>query len=272
MSRAPWTWLFQSGLSSALLVGSCMPLLALSSGLPAWTPACAAYLLFLWAMYLWDRLGSRPEDAVQPADGAGAHVHRHARSYRTLLALLLVLLAWRVLREPPLALALGASLLLSAGYLLPLPGLGRRIKELPFAKTPYLAGVVVLMPGFWLQAPPSGAAGWAMLLALASLCAANFMIFDLKDVDSDCRAGIRTLANRLPLPVLLRVAAAPVALAAVMALVLPPPLAAVLLALCGAYALSLHRLGRHRLDARLSSSIDLAHAALALVGCALVTL
>lgn len=264
---AAFAWLFQSGLSSALSVGSVMPMLALAAGRPLLSLSLLSYLLFLWTMYLLDRALPAPEDIHQASDGAAAHLRRHRRSYQQLCGSLLLAQLVCCVAEPRLLLALGASLVLSLGYLLPVPGLGCRIKQIPCAKPLYLSAVILCMPWLFLGKWPLLGVELVASLCLFLVFLVNLSLYDLKDLEGDAEAGIVSWAAALSLPGLLRLNAALLTLTAALALLLLPAQVALwVLSVCAVYALGLLLLRRLQFGALWASGLDGAHAGVVLAG------
>ncbi|HAR66497.1 MAG TPA: hypothetical protein DCR55_09840 [Lentisphaeria bacterium] len=95
-------------------------------------------------------------------------------------------------RTPQLALPLVLGALAAALYVL--PACGVRIKDLPAVKTlypPLILAAAILGPNSWLVGsfPSPYLIAWCYLFLLM-----NVWLFDLRDIEGDRTAGVRTLA------------------------------------------------------------------------------
>jgi 4-hydroxybenzoate polyprenyltransferase len=199
---------FHTGLCSTLFVCGFQPFLArlLLGEVPA--RFSLGMLLFVWTMYLVDRMGDHPEDRghVEHAGSPSASFVRNNRAgCRWLMGGLLTAQLALIWQEPRLLLSIAVSLAFSIFYMIELPFLGKRAKELPFFKCFYLAACSLLItaaftPGL-VDLPLARVA--APLGVAYVLYFLNYSLYDVKDVAGDTRAGIRTFAAAMPLRVFL---------------------------------------------------------------------
>src|SRR5689334_3537502 len=108
---------FHAGVASALFVTAFQPFLALAvTGelRPAWT---ATFFLFVWMMYLADRLRTNPEDELEADGNAAAFARRHRRTMRGLCAALALAQVLLVLGDPRLLVRLALALAISSVYI-----------------------------------------------------------------------------------------------------------------------------------------------------------
>jgi len=197
---------FHSGLASALFVAGFQPYasLVLTGGIDP--VASSSMLLFVWMMYLLDRLKTNPEDAHDAEANAAAFTRRHRVGCWTLFAALATAEVVLVIEHPRLLRAIGLSLAVSVLYLVRLPLLGRRVKEIPYLKCFFLSAIsLVIVASFTpgLEAAPPG-----RVVAVAGICFLlyflNFSLYDIKDLEGDARANLKTLAALVPVPIFLR--------------------------------------------------------------------
>jgi 4-hydroxybenzoate polyprenyltransferase len=259
---------FRSGLVSALFVCGFQPVLALLLTRQVDWWASLAMLTLVWQSYLLDRLRQNPEDALDDSHPA-AFSQRFRVPLLGLVGLLAALTLLLVVQAPRLARPVALSLLISAFYLVPLPILGRRAKEVPYFKCFYLslvclASTLAFSAGWSHAAPKLLAPALGLTFALYFL---NFSLYDVKDVEQDRRARIKTLAGALPLPLFLRLHIAlsiAVALLALASLPLPP---ALVLAAVGLFHASMSAwLTRSHLSPTLCGLIDTGYALILGVG------
>ena len=260
--------LFSSGLVSTLYVAGVVPWLSIAFSRAVEAEAFAACVCFVWAMYLVDRLGSHPEDEGGDSASAAADVKKHRPLWIGLLAALIVAELWLIARTPRFGLSVLVSLLVSIGYVLPLPLLGRRVKEIPYMKALFLPMSMVVIPATFVdpaawpapeRAAPVVAVVWLVLFV-------NSTLYDLKDVTRDRAAGIKTLAGALrPARFLALEALVLVVAAALSTTLLHGPSRVVSFAAIAVYAPTLLVLSRRRFDDVMSSAIDGLHGALMLV-------
>lgn len=157
-------------------------------GLVLWI-AAGAFLVY----HLDRRLPFSPEDEVAPPSRASLRLLALAGALYAVISVRIVRPAW----WPGIA----GLALPTAAYLAPcLPG-RRRIKEIPYVKAFHVA----LMWSLATVALPAAAAGRIGDPATIYLAAYRFvyllpntLLFDWPDREGDRRAGIKTLANRLP--------------------------------------------------------------------------
>lgn len=251
---------FQSGLASALFVCGFQPLLALLLTGRVDAIASAAMLVLVWQLYLLDRLRENPEDALDEL-----HPASFTRTFRAPLlasfAALALLEAWLVWLSPGIARSILISLVLSMFYLVRLPPLGKRVKEVPYLKCFYLAlvslGMVTAFSAGWSEAEPAlivKALGVSFLLYFL-----NFSLYDAKDIDNDRRASLKTLAGAVPLPLFLRLHCAGALSAALLALLLPITYAAVLAAVASFHGVMSAWLMRRPFSPALCGWIDMGY-------------
>ncbi|HVY25693.1 MAG TPA: hypothetical protein VHB79_04050 [Polyangiaceae bacterium] len=258
MSRGLLELAFQSGFASALAVCGFQPLLAhLLTGTSS-ASATLTMLAVVWQIYLFDRLQENAEDARDDE-----HPAAFAKKFRAALLCLVaglagleLYLAWAT---PWLFRAIATSIAASAFYIVPLPLWGRRAKDVPYFKCFYLSGVCIVSllafsPG-WRQA------GFALLAKTSSVAFAlyflNFSLYDVKDLEQDKRARIKTLAATVPLARFLSLhigGALLVALAAT--LLLPAPHSLVLSTVALFHAAVSAWLKDHRFSPALCGLID----------------
>lgn len=155
--------------------------------------------LFLFVIYTLDRYRSTPEDQRDaPVDlDPSAFVARHRVWFRAALILALAGLVGLGCFRPRFFLSLLAAFTITAFYLVPVPFLGRRLKELPFFKNAYAPLSVVLLAMVFLECWPTSLSGAAVLGSAVLLCQLNAWTFDLKDIEGDRGAGIRLLSTIL---------------------------------------------------------------------------
>ena len=157
----------------------------------------AGYLL----VYNLDRLHPDPADLVNiPVRVSKAQKLRAARIGLAFLSAA-VLLMWTLLTGRwwlVLALAFAATIL--QFYSRPVPGMGFRLKDLPYVKsflpTGVIAGILVVWPcvengrGFRLK--ECLVLVWCLLLLII-----NGLVFDYRDIEGDSAAGTETIPVRL---------------------------------------------------------------------------
>jgi hypothetical protein len=250
---------FHAGVASALFVTAFQPFLSIAvTGelRPAWT---ASLFLFVWIMYLADRLRTNPEDELEADGNAAAFARRHRWPMRGLCVGLAVAQVLLVLGDPRLLARLALALAISSVYIVRLPFLRRRVKEIAYLKCFYLAGTALVLVG--LFTPHLFAAVGARTIILVGACFSlyflNFSLYDVKDVEADRRANIKTLAGACSSAVFLRaqLAGALLTLAAVL-LLLPPPLGGVLAAVSLFHVWATARLAHHPFDGVMCGIVD----------------
>lgn len=263
---------FNIGLASALFVASFQTFLALCVTGRESALYTASLFLLVWKLYLLDRTIRHPEDADEHDGNAAAFVRRFQRACWTVFALLALGQLWLVYSEPRLLGSISLALSVSLFYFVKLPLVGKRAKQLPYFKCFYLSacGLVVIgafTPGMWHAAEPSGAVALLVSFALLFL---NFSLYDIKDVEADARANIKTFAAALPLK---RFLTLHVAVAALLALasarLLPGASGLVLASVCVFHAAMSLWLRRHRFSAAVCGAIDGGYALIMAAGAAL---
>jgi hypothetical protein len=260
---------FHSGLASALFVSAFQPFIALAvtgAVRPAWT---AAMFLFVWTMYLADRLKLHPEDDHEADGNAAAFVRRHQRAVWILFALLVAAQGVLVAVDPALVRPIALATLISLLYLVRLPLVRRRVKEIAYLKCFYLAGTALLLVALFTPglAGALDGAGGALLAACFSLYFLNFSLFDAKDVEADRRANIRSLAGAVPLGIFLRAQIGASLLTLLAALwLLPPTVGGVLATVCIFHAGASAWLARHPFDGVVCGIVDAGYGAIVGLG------
>lgn len=146
-----------------------------------------------WFMYALDRLVPCAEDTERSTE----HGHQ-----RLLVAVLASALAAGLVLSP---LGVGALLLWSAAgaaYFLRIGG-APRVKDLPWAKAPFVG--LMMTGGAFLAAgaPPLDLRAAGLLLALWVVIQLNSTVYDIRDMVSDRAAGVPTLPALLPRPTFL---------------------------------------------------------------------
>jgi len=220
-----WIWVWHCGLlGSASLAGTlCATSWLLHGRLDA--VAVLAYGSLMWLMNLGDRLVRHPEDAGDGGTTPALLVLRHRRLFGGVCGLLAALLFALVLARPWLLASIVFSGTLCTFYFVRLPGLGRRIKELSLAKPLVVPLLMLCMQlAFCGGLPPPTPRTGAVCLVLLLQFHAGLVLYDLKDLEQDVAAGIRSLASRLTRAAFLRLEAAVLGLAVLLAAPLPPPM------------------------------------------------
>jgi hypothetical protein len=192
---------FYTGLASALFVTGFQPFLALQLTGREHGLYTASMLLLVWKLYLVDRTLEHPEDENPDDSNAAGFVHRFRSACLALLAALGGAQIWLIWQEPRLFRAIAVTLAVSVFYFVKVPVLGKRAKEIPYFKCFYLSGSALMIvaaytPGIGAPTSTSGVAAWTLSFVLYFL---NFSLYDIKDVEADARANIKTLAATLPL-------------------------------------------------------------------------
>lgn len=186
-----------------------------------------AQLIPLWfcgmlGAYNLDRLKHDPADRINVPLRTRRAARLAAVSALLVLGSALTLLLLPLLRgDLPLALLVGLGALCAASYSLPL-GM-RRLKDLPWLKTlapPAVVAAAFLLPPALRRELPAdprtaGVAAWLLCLLLA-----NMLICDRRDIPGDRMAGVRTIATALGETATLRLAAALILAASLLALLL----------------------------------------------------
>jgi hypothetical protein len=260
---------FHSGVASALFVTAFQPFLSLIVTGQIRPRATASMFLFVWLMYLADRLKTNPEDVLDGDGNAAAFARRHPRFMRLLFGGLLVAQLALVVTEPGLLVPLTLGTLISLLYLVRLPILGRRLKEVSYLKCFYLASaalalVALFTPGLTAVTTPRTA---GLLGACFSLYFLNFSLYDIKDLEADRRANIKTLAGALSAPAFLRAqVAASLLTFAVVLWLLPAQSGLVLAGVCLFHAGVSAWLARHPFDGVMCGIVDTGYGAIVALG------
>lgn len=158
----------------------------------------AALCLFVFAIFGLDRYSEHPEDRHdRPLDiDPVAFVQRHRGAFRAALlasaAAQIVLIALERRLALCLAIAFGSSVF----YMVRVPVLGKRLKELPFFKNVYAPAVLTMFLYGFLGLRPTWE-GAPILAVVYFLTQINNITCDMKDVDNDRRAGLRLFSTAL---------------------------------------------------------------------------
>ena len=260
---------FYIGLASALFVTGFQPFLAIKLTGQQHGLYTASMLLLVWKVYLLDRTIEHPEDESRSSGNAAAFVRRFRPACLALLAVLCALQAWLIAREPRLLGCIAVSLGSSLFYFVKLPLLRKRAKEIPYFKCFYLAScalmsVVAFTPGIAWTFSAGDVAALALCFVLLFL---NFSLYDIKDLEADARANIKTLAAVLPLGRFLNLQVLTSLTTAGASLWLLPGTAGYVLAVvCVFHALMSQWLKRHELTAPTCGIIDCGYGVILGVG------
>jgi 4-hydroxybenzoate polyprenyltransferase len=260
---------FHSGAASALFVTAFQPFLSLIVTGEVRPRATASMFLFVWSMYLADRLKTNPEDELDGDGNAAAFARRHPRFMRLLFVGLLVGQLAFVVTDPGLLVPLALGTLVSLLYLVRLPLIGRRLKEVSYLKCFYLASAALVLvalftPGLMAVTTPRTV---GLLGACFFLYFLNFSLYDIKDVEADRRANIKTLAGAIPATAFLRAQmAASLLTFAVVLWLLPPRSGLVLAGVCLFHAGVSAWLARHRFDGVMCGIVDGGYGAIVTLG------
>lgn len=269
LSRALLELGFQSGFASALFVCGFQPLLAHLLTGASNSSATLAMLALVWQIYLVDRLQENAEDASDDLEHPAAFARRFRAPLLALVAGLGGLELYLMWATPWLVGAIAISIATSAFYMLPLPFCGKRAKEVPYLKCFYLSSVCVASL-LAFTAGWRGAEG-ALLAKSSSVAFAlyflNFSLYDVKDVEQDRRANIKTLAARLSLPRFLALHVVGALLVALVAtLTLPAPYSFALSAVALFHAAVSAWLMQHRFSSALCGFIDAGYGLITSIG------
>jgi hypothetical protein len=197
--------LFHIGLASALFVTGFQPFLALRLTGQENPFHTASMLLLVWKLYLLDRALEHPEDASLHEGNAAAFLRRFPRSFSSLFGVLAAGQLALVLLAPELLGAIALSVVVSMFYFVKVPLLAKRAKQLPYFKCFYLSACALVVvgaftPGMWGCLTARGLTAVCLSFLLFFL---NFSLYDIKDVEGDTRANIKTFAAALPLQLFL---------------------------------------------------------------------
>jgi 4-hydroxybenzoate polyprenyltransferase len=203
--------------------------------------------------------GRAPEDANVHDGNAAAFLRRFRAPSWALFGLLAVAQLWLVLLEPKLLLSILLSVAVSVFYFFKVPLLGKRAKEIPYFKCFYLSGCALVVvgaftPGMWGALKPPGLSALVLSFSLFFL---NFSLYDIKDIDGDARANIKTFAAALsPRSFLGLHVSVALALGGLSLVVLPGGAGRVLAAVFAFHALMSRWLRHHHFSAALCGAID----------------
>jgi len=110
----------------------------------------------------------------------------------------LVIQIFCVVYQPQVVIGIGIGAMGGAGYVINLPIIRCRLKQIPCAKTFYIPSVCVAMAlgttGEWRWAYEH----WETTLGLWLLVAINALVFDIKDAKRDSENGVYTFFNLFP--------------------------------------------------------------------------
>jgi hypothetical protein len=195
---------FHTGLASALFATGFQPFVSLALTGKIHAAVSTSLLLFAWKIYLLDRLKANPEDENESDGNAAAFARRHRPRLWALFAALAVAQVPLVVMNPGLLASIAIGLAASLLYLVRLPVVCKRVKEVPYLKCFYLSAtsliiVAAFTPGF----QRAGGQRFAVAGICGLLYFLNFSLYDLKDLDGDAKAGMKTLAGLFPVRVFL---------------------------------------------------------------------
>jgi 4-hydroxybenzoate polyprenyltransferase len=273
---APLAIGFHTGLCSTLFVCGFQPFLAMLLLGEVRPRFSLAMLLFVWMMYLVDRMGDHPEDREHDEQGGGASasfVRQNRAGCRLLLLGLCGSQLALIWQEPQLLKSIAVSLACSVFYMVELPFVGKRVKQLPFVKCFYLAACSLVITASFT--PGLASLPWARLAAPLGVAYAlyflNYSLYDVKDVAGDTRANIRTFAAAMPLAVFLNAHVALALSTLLVALaILPHTAALVLSSVCLFHAGASLWLRRRELGGVTCAVIDSGYGLLMVLGALLL--
>lgn len=160
-------------------------------------PGLLSFALFLFQIYWLDRSRAPQEDSPsreqRPSPSLFILKYRLLHSYfigATLLAQGLLFI-----RYPRLFISYVLALFVTVFYVLPLPALGKRIKEFPYAKNVYAPAAFTFCLFIFSEHLFSKENAWVFLIVNFFLSAANSALFDMKDIEGDRRAGLRLIST-----------------------------------------------------------------------------
>jgi 4-hydroxybenzoate polyprenyltransferase len=166
-----------------------------------WIPSAPLWFAGYLLIYNLDRLYPDPADLVNiPIRSSKTEELRMARIVLAFLAAA-VLLIWSLLTSRwwlVLALAFAATIL--QFYSRPVPGVGLRLKDLPYAKSFLLPGVIAGILVVWPCAENGRSFRFKECLVFVwclLVLTTNSLVFDYRDIDGDSAVGTETLPARL---------------------------------------------------------------------------
>jgi 4-hydroxybenzoate polyprenyltransferase len=190
---------FHTGLASALFVTGFQPFISLLATGTVNPRATGSMLLVVWTAYLVDRLLPQPEDGLGDGTHSAVTVRRSPVLFWSLLVALLGIQLALIWETPRLAIPVAIALTLSMFYSVRIPLLAQRAKDIPYFKGFYLSfaslGTVVAFTPSMLDF-----LNYRTLVVSAIsyvLYFLNFSLFDLKDIEADRLANIKTFAATL---------------------------------------------------------------------------
>ena len=185
-----------------------------------------AYCLLMVAMNLADRLANNPEDHGDEDTTPAVLVNRHRRLFIGVQVVSIFGLLALIFHWPWLGVSTVVSAALCTCYFVRIPVIGLRIKQLTLAKplvVPLLMLAMQLMfSGAW---PPLSEQTVIICLVLLILFHVGLVLYDLKDLDQDSKAGIRTMASRMSLVSFLRLEGVLLMFGILLSILLPQPMA-----------------------------------------------
>jgi 4-hydroxybenzoate polyprenyltransferase len=159
----------------------------------------AALFLFSFQIYTLDRMMGHPEDCVAPAErpAPAEFVGRHKRAFRKALVASAAIELMILTIKPMLLVSIAFSAGATAFYMVRVPWIGMRLKEVPFCKNVYAPGVLMAIICAFSGVVPSRQDA-PVLGAAFLLLQIDIVTFDMKDVENDRRAGLRLISTVLP--------------------------------------------------------------------------
>lgn len=163
----------------------------------------ALLVLFLttWQIYIADRLGKHPEDASSDPNNSSFSseiTQTNQKAVKVLMIAALIIQTLCVFYQPQVVIGIGLGAMGGAGYIINLPVIRCRIKQVSCAKTFYIPFVCIAMAlgttGQWLWAYEN----WEITLGLWMLVFINALVFDIKDAERDFENGVYTFFNLFP--------------------------------------------------------------------------
>jgi hypothetical protein len=189
---------FHTGFASALGMSAFQPLISRAVVGHVDLRATSSLYAVVWIAYLLDRLPSQPEDAMSVAHSAGA-ARRFPIVFGGLLAALGCFELVLLIQAPWLVVPVSIAVAVSVFYSAPIPLFRVRAKAIPYFKGFYLSvtsivTIVAFTPVVLQQAAPRSA---LLLFVSCTLYFLNYSLFDIKDIEGDRLANIKTLAGAL---------------------------------------------------------------------------
>lgn len=261
--RSGWRIAVESGLTSSIGLASLCGVYGLAYDVrPGFWSMLSAACLF-WMLFLADRLAETEPDS----DHAAAFVHGRRRLMLGLLAVAVLGELAACVVHPSRAIAIVGALVCGLLYFTPVPGWGRAVKDLPGAKSFYAATLILAICHLyvWPLQPASGGQLGA-LAAVLFLEQVSNAVYDMKDVETDRRRGIRTLVTMLERRTFLLLEATVCAMGLAVVLWAWTPASAALGLSFVLHLLALIVLLRRPFDRTMTVGLDLVYSAILLVG------